>query len=264
MSYRKSYISVPIDYVRELKMNGNRKKARSFLEYFDDMDLAEHNSVRFYAKSWDVSVGTAHKWIDDFNREIDKYYNFWKLKNARHYSSVKKQTEHQLNEMNTDEARNNGEFQKRDEQQLNKVFNINTTTKGDPGVSPHLDTDFMRLITELKLGYKNIGNLEDSYKAYSNIKEKFNSKDILKAYKSYAFEVDQSKRVGLAKFLNQLIYMSYVKAEIKITNNNEIYSGFYDSDKELLVSGDKTYKFSQKKYDELNNLGNIKIIRFVA
>ena len=46
MSYRKSYISVPIDYVRELKMNGNRKKARSLLEYFDDMDLAEHNSVR--------------------------------------------------------------------------------------------------------------------------------------------------------------------------------------------------------------------------
>jgi len=86
-------VFIPSDYYRELKFKNKRAKARAFIEYYDDMDLGEHNSVRFYAKSWGISVSTAFGWIDDFKTQIDKYYATRVLKNEQHYSSAKNQIE---------------------------------------------------------------------------------------------------------------------------------------------------------------------------
>ena len=92
-----AYTNIPNVYYRSLKSNGNRKKARCFKEYFDDMELNEKNSIRFYAKSWEVSVSTAHKWVDDFKEAIDNHFAYWHLKNQQQYNYVKNQTEHQPN-----------------------------------------------------------------------------------------------------------------------------------------------------------------------
>ena len=261
--YRKNYISVPIDYVRQLKSSNKRKKARAFMEYFDDVDVGEHNAVRFYARSWDVSVSTSHGWIDDFNREIDKFFNFWQLKNARHYSSVKNQSEQKPNTSNTYQADKLKELADLPEHQTNEVFNINTTTSNEI-INPNLDIPFVRLMNELKTGFKNIGNIEDSYKAYLGVKNIIDSANLIKAYKKYAGDVAFNKRVGLAKFINQMIYMSYCTPTVKITVDNDTYEGVYDKEHERLLVGDKSLKCTEDRYSELNQSGNIEVVKFVA
>ena len=47
MSVRMGYINIQIDYIRALKNNRQRAKARSFMEYFDDMDTSTVNAFSF-------------------------------------------------------------------------------------------------------------------------------------------------------------------------------------------------------------------------
>ncbi len=98
---RMGYINIPIDYVRSLKNEGKRGKARAFVEYFDDMDTQAINSFSFYAKSWDVSKSTAHDWIKEFKYEIERFFSYWLIKNSDHYSSVQKSAERQPNDNRT-------------------------------------------------------------------------------------------------------------------------------------------------------------------
>lgn len=109
MKLRQYGVYIPSDYYRELKFKkNNRAKARAFMEYYDDMDLGEHNSVRFYATSWGIAVGTAHGWIEDFKVEIDKYYATRQLKNDGHYNYAKKESErNEQNQVNKKEQTNN-------------------------------------------------------------------------------------------------------------------------------------------------------------
>lgn len=102
-------VYIPSDYYRELKFKkNNRTKARAFMEYYDDNDMGEHNSVRFYANSWGVAIGTAHGWIDDFKTEIDRYYAARQLMNDKHYSYAKNENEHfEQNKVNKKELTNN-------------------------------------------------------------------------------------------------------------------------------------------------------------
>jgi len=67
-----SPISMPIYYI-ELRNKEERKKSRCFIEYFYDLEIGEHNSYGFYAKSWEVGKATAHRWIKEFNEEIVKF-----------------------------------------------------------------------------------------------------------------------------------------------------------------------------------------------
>lgn len=131
----KNGLYVPCDYFRELKhKKKNRKKARAFMEYYDDLDLGEHNSVRFYATSWDIGIGTAHGWIDDFKTEIDKYYASRQLLNTEHYTSAKNEIEHseqnEVNILNTNQSQDNGlnknMTEHSEQNEVNKVNNASS------------------------------------------------------------------------------------------------------------------------------------------
>ena len=67
---RMNYRVYRADYVKNLKEQGYRKKAIAFMDYTDDMDADNVNSVRFYADIWDVSKSTAWKWIKEFNKYL--------------------------------------------------------------------------------------------------------------------------------------------------------------------------------------------------
>lgn len=71
MKLRTHTIPLPTDYVSELRNQGSRKKSRCFIEYFYDMEVGEHNSYGFYAKSWEVGKATAHRWIKEFNEALE-------------------------------------------------------------------------------------------------------------------------------------------------------------------------------------------------
>lgn len=133
---RMSYRSYPTDYIQSLKQERGlrgRKKARAFMEYFDDMEHGEHNSETFYAKSWEVSRSTAHEWIKEFYNEIELFFNHWTLKNTTHYTYAKKSTEQQPSKTSTHEAQNLGVCKNPAEQQPREVFNINNNN--NKGVS---------------------------------------------------------------------------------------------------------------------------------
>ena len=53
MSMRMNYMMIPTDYIQSLKEKKGiigRKKARSFMEYWNDMEQGEHNSYGFFSK----------------------------------------------------------------------------------------------------------------------------------------------------------------------------------------------------------------------
>jgi len=66
------YICIPKEYIEKLRNNNQRAKARAFMEYYFDLENNFLNSLRFYAKSWNVALGTAQRWVKEFEYEIDK------------------------------------------------------------------------------------------------------------------------------------------------------------------------------------------------
>lgn len=66
-------ISMPMDYLIELRDNEERKKSRCFIEYVYDLDVGEDNGINFYSQSWGVCNDLAEIWIKEFDNEIVKY-----------------------------------------------------------------------------------------------------------------------------------------------------------------------------------------------
>jgi hypothetical protein len=113
---RIQYIMVPTDYVNELMQQAKREKARCFLEYFHDFQMGEVNSYSFYAKSWGKKGnGTPSKWIGEFKREIEKFFNYWSLKNEEHYSSVSNKSGRKV-----DDIKNKSGYKKSEQTPINK------------------------------------------------------------------------------------------------------------------------------------------------
>ncbi|PZP12006.1 MAG: hypothetical protein DI602_10405, partial [Aliarcobacter butzleri] len=88
MKLRTHTIPLPTDYVSELRNQGKRKKSRCFIEYFYDMEVGEHNSYRFYGKSWEVSKTTADRWIREFNNALEIFDAARELKRKVHYQEA--------------------------------------------------------------------------------------------------------------------------------------------------------------------------------
>jgi len=80
------YALYPLKLVNELFMQGNRKKARAFMEYWHDMHVIEIAQDEYlYAKEWGLSVEEAADWIDDFNNEIDRFAREWRERSEKHF-----------------------------------------------------------------------------------------------------------------------------------------------------------------------------------
>lgn len=236
MSARKHYIKVPTDYIQELRKNGQRKKSRCFFEYIIDINDGEHNSVRFYAQSWELSIGAVHKYIKEFKEEIDKFESFLELKNAKQNSSVKNEREHFVNKMNTDKAQNIGVCKTQRERTVNKDYNI-TTTIQMPSYSS-TDGEFNIYYSELKMFAGNyVGKKEEVYKSYKRVKKFMNIKILLIAYKKYFNENKNNKTTGLKKFIDDDTYLHYLPTQrIKVKSERGTFTGEYKD--EVFISDD--------------------------
>ena len=88
MKLRTHTVPLPTDYVSQLRNQGKRKKSRCFIEYFYDIEVGEHNSYSFYAKSWEVGKGTAYRWVEEFNEALEIFDAARELKRKVHYQKA--------------------------------------------------------------------------------------------------------------------------------------------------------------------------------
>jgi hypothetical protein len=225
----------PTDYIKELKQKGKRAKAMAFMDYLDDMQTDIINSFGFYAKAWGVSKSTAHSWISEFRVEIDRFFNYWSLKNNTHYSSVKNASERQPNDLKTFNASqntDNREFSESSrtvaERQPNKEFNIYDDDKRAKAREAE-DLYFI-----YRLNTKFAGKREDAIKEYLKIDSNIKYKDIMLAAMLYLRDKTVSKKFNLKNFLRNKVFLNYLEVTISIFKDGEWIEGKYNSNNEIL------------------------------
>lgn len=278
MKLRTHTLALPTDYVSELRNKAQRKKSRCFIEYFYDMEVGEHNSYGFYAKSWEVGKGTAHRWIKEFDEALEIFDSAREIRRKTHYKKATQEdvvsccpkydgtngtnnverTEHHQEPIISDIEKNNGTNGTNNVEQ--SFININNKENN----SPFLDKEFMRFITEIKLVIKNVGKIETIYQSYLRVRDLVGLDVLSKVYREYSRETKDTNKVGLAKFMDDLMFMSYVKPVLKVTVESDTHIGTYDKDKELLITENTTMKLTHDRYSELNSFGSIEILKYVA
>lgn len=226
-----NYKTYPTDYVQELKqLKNNRKKARCFQEYFDDMEHENHNSYGFYAQSWDVSKSTAHVWIDEFRKEIALFLDHWVLKNNKHYSYAKNTAERLPNDKRTQTSSTsteNKDFQEVDkttaERSPNKDFNyINNNPSNFLN-----DKNFNDFYFVYSRNTRFVGKKGEAYEAFASTDVNV---DLLKlACMKYLHDAAVERPVGMKKFLENETYLPYLPNYIKAKSGGEWYEGVYNN-----------------------------------
>ena len=281
MKLRTHTVALPTDYVSEQRNKGKRKKSRCFIEYFYDIEVGEHNSYSFYAKSWEVSKSTAFEWVKEFNEALEIFDAARELKRITHYEkAIKKHIKrdggelcHKFNRTNRTTTTERLEHQQEPylsvlqensrtigTLETERSFNIINNNKEDS----FLDKEFYQFISEIKMSIKNVGNIDDIYKSYLKIKDLLDLGTLSKIYREYSNETRSERKVGLAKFLDDLIYLSYCNPYIELENDGSILAGVWDKEKEIFITKDKNYGLSSSRYSELNNENKIKVINYVS
>ncbi|OCL85302.1 hypothetical protein AAX26_01793 [Aliarcobacter thereius] len=268
MKPRQYGIYIPSDYYRELKFKkNNRAKARAFMEYYDDMDLGEHNSVRFYAKSWGIALGTAHGWIDDFKIEIDKYYATRQLRSDGHYNYAKKQNErNERNEMNKKETSNNdnNEYlnnisEQTEQTEMNKGLNaslynnINADSNESTNQSlPKKDKKYSANFEILWNTYdKKSSNKARSQSIYFKRWKNTDIKIIIEAINKYKNSIDLTYLKDFDGFLNGLIDSYIPRRSWVLDKNNIRHNGwFYDYENRFISDSNLPLKLESSNIAE--------------
>ncbi|PZQ08230.1 MAG: hypothetical protein DI567_02290 [Aliarcobacter butzleri] len=245
-------VYIPSDYYRELKFKkNNRTKARAFMEYYDDNDMGEHNSVRFYANSWNVAIGTAHGWIDDFKIEIDKYYATRQLMNEKQYSYAKNQNEHfEQNEVNKKEPTNNDNIrtvkiitEQNEHNEMNKglTASLSNNINADSNESADENLDYKKKSYSANFEIlwnrydKKTSNKGRSQTIYNKKWKKTDIKIMLEAIDKYKSSIDLTYLKDFDGFLNGLIETYIPRRAWVIDSKEQKHLGwFYDSENKFI------------------------------
>lgn len=268
MKPRQHGVYVPSDYYRELKFKkNNRPKARAFMEYYDDMDLGEHNSVRFYATSWGIAVGTAHGWIDDFKREIDKYYATRQLRSDGHYSYAKNENERtEQNEVNKKELSNTDNIdtskvsnEQTEQNQMNKGLNASISNNINADSNESTDKTFDKVHKNYSTNFEILWNRYDkkssnkgrSQTIYNRRWKNTDIKIMLEAIDKYKASIDLTYLKDFDGFLNGLIDTYIPKRAWVLDKNGTKHIGwFYDIENKFISDSNLNLKL------ESSNIAN--------
>lgn len=268
MKPRQHGVYVPSDYYRELKFKkNNRPKARAFMEYYDDMDLGEHNSVRFYATSWGIAVGTAHGWIDDFKREIDKYYATRQLRSDGHYSYAKNENERtEQNQMNKKELSNTDNIdtskvsnEQTEQNQMNKGLNASISNNINADSNESTDKTFDKVHKNYSTNFEILWNRYDkkssnkgrSQTIYIRRWKNTDIKIMLEAIDKYKASIDLTYLKDFDGFLNGLIDTYIPKRAWVLDKNGTKHIGwFYDIENKFISDSNLNLKL------ESSNIAN--------
>jgi hypothetical protein len=259
---RMNYKTYPTDYVQELKYSRGekgRKKARAFMEYWDDMEHGEHNAIRFYAKSWDVSSSTSHGWIEEFDKEIDLFLAHWSLRNKQHYTYAKNSTEHLANKTNSYKAQYIGVCEDEAEQQPNKALNSYDEEKKRGWV---FDKKFNDLFFIYARNGSFAGKKEEAYEEFIRVDIDI---DLLKlSAVKYLRDTNIKNKYNLANFLKNEMYIKYMPKRIKLTLDGVQRVGVYDDDTKLFRSESDSFvgQMSPVRLVQLFEAGALEFLKY--
>jgi len=236
---RMNYKSYPTDYIQQLKRErgvAGRKKARAFMEFWDDMEHGDHNSESFYAKSWDVSRSTSHEWIKEFKVEMDLFVDHMFLKNQQHYNHAVFATEQneqiQPSKPSNDKPRNTGTYTEPTEQNEQglprEAFNLN-----DNNPARELrrewwnDGEFQELFFIYSQNTKFVGKKEEAFEQFT--RTEMNASILILSAVQYLHDpAVGGKHYNLANFLKNETYLSYIPKMIKVRHGDQEIIGEYD------------------------------------
>lgn len=228
------------------------------MEYWDDMEHGDHNSIRFYATSWGTSSSTAHSWINEFNKEIDIFLSHWTIKNRQHYNYAQNPTEHQPNKTNTHQAHSLGQMINSTEHQPNEVFNINNNT-----AFQQFDKDFEDMYFRCRYSSKYTGNKELAYQEYMANHQHISHSDMAYAYMLHANDPKTNgKTYNLTNFMKQQAYLNYLNPQIKIKKDGKLIVGYYDQENGTVITDDNIkYTIDKERFTKMLALGEIAITK---
>ena len=260
---RNNYKMYPTDYILELQQKGKREKARCFLEYFNDVQFDQVNSISFYAFSWGSKVdgefkakskGSVHKWIKEFSYEIERFFTYWNLKNKQHYNSVSNKSERKVNGHNIESERKELDTPTIDkgivktkvnghniesERKVNKEFNllnsnnINAESKDSAIKKTSNKKNIYSNSFEIlwQLYDKKSSNKNRSFSIYKKRWLKTDIKLIKMAIKKYRENINPMYYKDFDGFLNGVID-SYIPLRAWVKDANQIthYGFFHDID----------------------------------
>jgi hypothetical protein len=265
-----NYRTYPVDYIQQLKRERGargRKKARAFMEYWDDMEHGDHNSEGFYAESWEVSRSTSHGWIKEFRKEIDLFLDHWYLKNMQHYSYAEKSTEQneqvQPSKTSTLEHRKAGLYNNTTEQneqvQPREVFNSNDNDyKG--GMSFSNDPKFNDLFFIYAQNTKHPGHKEKAYAAYVN--SKVDASMLTLAAVQYLHDpAVGDRRFNLTNFIMNEAYIPYLPKIIRVKHGDNVIEGEYIEEKSgVFRDGKLVAELTPSRLVELYKVGSLEFV----
>lgn len=259
MSARMNYKTYPTDYVQQLKRERGirgRKKARAFMEYWDDMEHGDHNSERFYANSWDTSNRTAHIWIKEFMQEIDLFLSHWTIRNKQHYSYAQKQSKQEVSEVSTSESHNIGNDGNYSIQEVSEVFNINN----NKSKAQFFDKNFEDMYFRCRYSNKYTGNKESAYIEYQNHLHVTHN-DMAYAYMIHSNDPQTNGKIyNLTNFMKNQAYLNYLNPQIEINKDGAKIIGYYNQSKGTVNTDDNLqYTITKEKFASMVASGEITI-----
>jgi hypothetical protein len=269
-----NYKSYPTDYIQQLKRErgvAGRKKARAFMEFWDDMEHGDHNSESFYAKSWDVSRSTSHDWVVEFRKENDLFIDHLFLKNQQHYNHAVFSTEQ--NEQRTpsktsiDKPHNTGTYKEPTEQNEQPIpreaFNLNDNNNARELRREWWDdAEFQELFFIYSQNTKYVGKKEDAFEQFART-EMNPSILILSAVQYLHDPAIGGKHYNLANFLKNETYLSYIPKIIKVRHGDQEIIGEYDRVNQRIIENgsNRVIVLTPERLVELFKAGSLEFIK---
>jgi hypothetical protein len=274
---RMNYKSYPTDYIQQLKRErgvAGRKKARAFMEFWDDMEHGDHNSESFYAKSWDISRSTSHEWIKEFKVEMDLFVDHMFLKNQQHYNHAvfpTEQNEQQLpSKTSTYKTRNIGTsttLTEQNEQTLpREAFNLNNNNPArELRREWWNDGEFEELFFIYSQNTRFVGKKEDAFEQFT--RTEMNSSILILSAVQYLHDpLVGGKHYNLANFLKNETYLSYIPKMIKVRHGDEDIIGEYDRVNQRIIENgsNRIIVLTPERLVELFKVGALEFIKPVG
>ncbi len=274
---RMNYKSYPTDYIQQLKRErgiAGRKKARAFMEFWDDMEHGDHNSESFYAKSWDISRSTSHEWIKEFKVEMDLFVDHMFLKNQQHYNhavfSTEQNEQRQPSKTSNDKHRNIGTYTTSTEQNEQglprEAFNLNNNNPvRELRREWWNDGEFEELFFIYSQNTRFVGKKEDAFEQYTRT-EMNPSILILSAVQYLHDPAVGGKHYNLANFLKNETYLSYIPKMIKVRHGDEEIIGEYDRVNHRIIENgsNRIIILTPERLVELFKIGSLEFIKPVG
>jgi len=222
----------PVGYVRELKNAGLNDMRMAFLMYWDDYCDGDIQSNRYYATMWSshrtrakstkskgMSPSTVKDWIDQFLRVINNFEAFKVLNEKAGKQSADSFVQNEIGRIGHSES--------------DHIFNNKYTTK----TAPASDAEFFYLYQTCRQANANVGANMTAYEAWKSL-HGIGWRDLAISYLLYMRDhsTHSGKPYGLARFIENAVYLSYTMPYVKvIMKNRDVVTGYYDMTKGVMT-----------------------------